>query len=160
MGGEEAIGAAAADTRIRAVIAEGATNRVTADKAWLSVEYGWRGVIQEGIEWLSYSTADLLTDADPPISLHDAVAATAPRPVLLIAAGDVAAEGHAGRYIASASPETVDMWIVPDTGHTGALDTHPGEWAQRVTTFLDEAWASARVPGDSMAMIRPDLAGS
>jgi hypothetical protein len=40
MGGQEAIGAAAADTRIRAVIAEGATNRVTADKAWLSSSTG------------------------------------------------------------------------------------------------------------------------
>jgi dienelactone hydrolase len=139
MGGEEAIGAAATDGRIHAVVAEGATNRVAGDKAWLSDRYGWRGVIQESIEWLTYSTADLLTDADTPISLHDAVAAAAPRPVLLIAAGAVASEGHAGRYIASASPSTVDMWIVPETGHTGGLDTHPDEWELRVTTFLDDA---------------------
>ena len=139
MGGEEAIGAAAADARIRAVVAEGATNRVSGDKAWLSDQYGWRGAIQERIEWLTYSTADLLTDADPPIALHDAVAAAAPRPVLLIAAGNVATEADAGRYIAGASPETVDVWIVPDTGHTGALDTHPDEWERRVTTFLDDA---------------------
>ena len=139
MGGEEAIGAASADARIRAVVAEGATNRVTGDKAWLSDQYGWRGALQECIEWLTYSTADLLTDADPPISLHGAVAAAAPRPVLLIAAGSVATEGHASRYIASASPETVEVWVVPDTGHTGALDTHPDEWEQRVTTFLEDS---------------------
>ena len=139
MGGEEAIGAAAADRRIRAVVAEGATNRVIGDKAWLSEEYGWRGAIQEGIEWLTYSIADVLTDADPPIALHDAVAEAAPHPALLIAAGNVAAERHAARYIASASPETVDVWVVADTGHTGALDTHPDEWEQRVTTFLDDA---------------------
>ena len=54
MGGEEAIGAAASDDRIRAVVSEGATNRMSADRAWLSDEYGWRGVIQEGVEWLLY----------------------------------------------------------------------------------------------------------
>ncbi len=136
MGGEEALGAAATDPRIRAVVAEGATNRVAADKAWLSDEYGWRGVVQEGIEWLTYAAADLLTDAAPPVALHDAVAAAAPRPVLLIAADRVPAEAHADRYIASASPETVDIWVVPDTEHTGALETYPREWADRVTTFL------------------------
>src|SRR5206468_1520008 len=36
MGGEEAIGAAATDPRIRAVVAEGATGRVAADNDWLS----------------------------------------------------------------------------------------------------------------------------
>ena len=35
MGGEEAIGAIGADPGIRAVVAEGATGRVVADRAWL-----------------------------------------------------------------------------------------------------------------------------
>jgi hypothetical protein len=139
MGGEQAIGAAAADERIRAVVAEGATNRVAGDKEWLSEQHGWRGAIQERIEWLTYALVDTLTNARPPIPLHDAVAATAPRPVLLIAAGDVASEGDASRYIASAAKGTVDVWIVSDSGHTAALDTHPDEWEQRVTSFLDDA---------------------
>jgi uncharacterized protein len=142
MGGEEAIGAAASDGRIRAVVAEGATNRMSADRAWLSDEYGWRGVIQEGVEWLLYRTSDVLTSAEPPLSLRDAVSAISPRPVLLIAAGNVAEEGHASRYIRAAAPETVNVWLVPDTGHTAALDTHPDEWEGRVTTFLDDALAT------------------
>jgi dienelactone hydrolase len=139
MGGEEAIGAAAADPRIQAVVAEGATNRTAGDKAWLSEEHGWLGALQERIDALTYGATDLLTAADPPITLHDAVAATAPRPVLLIAAGDVATEADAGRHIRSASPATVELWVVPDTGHTDGLDTHPEEWEQRVTEFLDRA---------------------
>ena len=139
MGGEEAIGAAATDPRIHAVVAEGATNRVTADRDWMSDESGWRGSIQEGIEWLTYNTADLLTYADPPIALHDAVAAASPRPVLLIAGGAMADEAKAGRYIQSGSPSTVDLWVVPNTGHTAALDTQPQQWEQRVTTFLTAA---------------------
>ncbi|MEI8406506.1 MULTISPECIES: alpha/beta hydrolase [unclassified Kribbella] len=140
MGGEEAIGAAASDRRIRAVVAEGATNRVPADRAWLSDEFGWRGALQEGLDWLTYGIADLLTDTDQPLALRDAVAAGAPRKVLLIAAGNRADEGNAGRYIKSASPGTVDLWIVPGTGHTDALRTHPREWEERVTTFLTTAF--------------------
>jgi pimeloyl-ACP methyl ester carboxylesterase len=139
MGGEEAIGAAATDARIRAVVAEGATNRVTGDKVWLSDEYGWRGAIQQGLEWLLYTTTDVLTAAGQPIVLRDAVAAAAPRPVLLIAGGNVPEEGQAGRYIRMGSPETVNLWVVPESGHTAGLDTHPEQWAQRVTTFLDVA---------------------
>lgn len=143
MGGEEAIGAAATNPLIRAVVAEGATNRVTGDKAWLSDEFGVRGAIQEGVEWLLYNTADLLTAADQPTPLHDAVAAAAPTPVLLIAAGAVDDESRAASYIQRGSPDTVEIWVVPDTGHTGGLDTHPEEWEERVVTFLDEALAIA-----------------
>jgi predicted alpha/beta hydrolase len=139
MGGEEAIGAAATDPRIRAVVAEGATNRVTGDRAWMSAEYGWRGTLQEGIEWLTYNTTDLLTAADQPNTLRDAAAAAAPRPVLLIAGGAIADEGHAGRHIQSGSPRTVGLWVVPDSTHTAALDTQPEQWEQRVTAFLADA---------------------
>jgi dienelactone hydrolase len=142
MGGEEALGAAAADPRLQAVVAEGATNRVPADKAWLSDAYGWRGQAQEALERLVYGTADLLTAARPPRPLRAAVAAAAPRPVLLIAAGDVPDEPEAGRYIQSGSPATVELWTAPGAGHTGALQAHPGEWEQRVTTFLDRAIGS------------------
>jgi pimeloyl-ACP methyl ester carboxylesterase len=144
MGGEEAIGAAAANRRIRAVVAEGATNRVAADKAWLPDEFGMRGVASEWLEGLTYSFADLLTAAAPPVSLHDAVRAAAPRPVLLIAAGSVPDESRADRYVQSASPETVSVWVVPRTGHTAALETSPVEWESRVTGFLDRALGTGR----------------
>jgi dienelactone hydrolase len=139
MGGEEAIGAAAGDPRIKAVVAEGATNRAAGDKAWLSDEYGLRGALQEGVERLVYGAADLLTSASPPVTLHDAVAASAPRPVLLIAGGAMPDEAMAGRYIRSASPDTVELWEVAGAGHTGARRAEPDGWEQRVTTFLDGA---------------------
>ncbi len=86
IGGEEVLGAMAADPRIRVAVAEGATNRAFADKRWLSHAYGLRGDLQLGVDWLTYRLTDLLTSAPPPISLADAVRAAAPRPVLLIAA--------------------------------------------------------------------------
>ncbi len=139
MGGEEAIGAAAGDPRIKAVVAEGATNRNAGDKAWLSDEYGLRGALQEGVERLVYGAADLLTAASPPVTLRDAVATSAPRRVLLIAGGAMPDEAQAGRYIQSGSPATVELWEVAGAGHTDGLRTDPTGWEQRVTTFLGHA---------------------
>jgi hypothetical protein len=139
MGGEAAIGAAASDERIRAVVAEGAEHRVAADKAWLSEEFGVAGWVQEHLDWLTYAIADLLTTADQPIALRDAVAAAAPRPMLLIAAGADPDEGRSARSIQGGSPETVAVWLVPGAGHTEGLDTAPAEWEQRVTSFLTGA---------------------
>lgn len=144
MGGEQAIGAAATDPRIRAVVAEGATNRTSGDWAWLPDEYGWRGALQLGIEQLRFGIADLLASAEPPITLRDAVGAAAPQPVLLIAGGSVGDEEHAARYIAGGSPDTVEVWIAPDTGHTDALDVDPVEWERRVISFLAAELGSLR----------------
>jgi dienelactone hydrolase len=137
MGGEQVVGAAATDTRIRAVVGEGVTGRGFADKGWLPRH--WRGWIQRGIDATLYGAADLLTDASPPISLRDAVAAAAPTPVLLVAGGAVMgnAEEDADQWIRAGSPDTVELWVVPDTGHTAALRTQPQEWEATVIGFLD-----------------------
>jgi dienelactone hydrolase len=139
MGGEEAIGAAASDDRIRAVVAEGATNRSLSDRRFLSEAYGVRGRIQQGIDALLFGLTDLLTEADPPTALRDAVAAAAPRPVLLIAAGDVPDESVAGAFVRSGAPTSVELWEVFGSGHTRALSTNPQEWERRVTEFLAAA---------------------
>lgn len=141
MGGEEAIGALAADQRLRAVVAEGATNRVSGDKAWLSDVYGWRGAITEPVDWLVYNVADLLTAASQPTTLRSAVAAAPETPVLLIAAGAVPDELNAARYIQTASPDSVQIWVAPHAGHVGALGADPAEWQARVSTFLGAALA-------------------
>ena len=147
MGGEEAIGAMAADARVRAVVAEGATNRVAADFAWLSDEYGLRGRMQEGVMWFTQQLTDVFTAAGPPISLRDAVAAAAPRPVLLIAAGNVADEAYSARHTQAAAPGSVQVWVVPGADHTGGLHAQPADWEQRVTKFLDAALDPLATPG-------------
>jgi fermentation-respiration switch protein FrsA (DUF1100 family) len=139
MGGEEAIGAMAEDSRITAVVAEGATNRTDADKAWLAEVYGVRGRIQIALEWAQYSLTDLLTDASKPVALSDAVHAAAPRPVLMITAGELEDELHAANFIKQHSPESVTIWTVPEAGHIQGLSTAPVEWENTVTGFLDNA---------------------
>ncbi|EWT03493.1 hypothetical protein N865_17375 [Intrasporangium oryzae NRRL B-24470] len=138
MGGEEAIGAFASDARIKAVVAEGATNRVAGDKAWLSDELGLRGLLQEQLDRLTYGATDLLTPASPPPTLRASAATAAPRPLLLVAAADSFEEVGAARFIAAGSPGSVTVWLAPG-GHTGALAAAPVEWQRRVVRFLDAA---------------------
>jgi uncharacterized protein len=138
MGGEEAIGAAAANPGIHAVVAEGATNRIAADKAFLQDVYGVSGWIQQRIDALTTACTDRLTDADLPITLRAAASAVSPRPVLLITAGNAPDEAHAARYMQRGNAN-VQVWEVPNTGHTKGLNTHPEQWEQRVITFLASA---------------------
>jgi dienelactone hydrolase len=138
MGGEEAVGAAAADPSIRAVVAEGATTRTAADKAgWLPG--GLPGAITRGIDWLTYGIADVLSPASSPTPLHDAIARAHNTPFLLITAGTVADETRAATYFRTAAPDRVQVWNVPGAAHTGGLAARPQEWSARVTAFLDQA---------------------
>jgi fermentation-respiration switch protein FrsA (DUF1100 family) len=137
MGGEEAIGAAAADERIAAVVAEGATGRTAADKTWLSDEYGVVGWFQEQIDRPTYLLVDLFTDASPPRSLEDAVRDASATPFLLIAAGDVPEEQQVGERLVAAGDGNVDLWVVDGAGHTDGLATDPAGWRRRVVGFLD-----------------------
>jgi pimeloyl-ACP methyl ester carboxylesterase len=138
MGGEEAIGAAAADPRVRAVVAEGATGRTAADKdAWLPG--GVSGALQRGLDRVSYAVVDLLTAGSPPTSLRDAVAEASGTPFLLITAGTMPDEEDAAAVLRDAAPDRVQVWTVPGATHTHALSAEPAEWEQRVTGFLDAA---------------------
>lgn len=146
MGGEEAIGAAAGDRRVRAVVTEGATGRTAADKAWMADAYGFNGWVQQRVDDLTYWFTDLLTSTGPPIRLRDAAAQMAPRPLLMITAGEVVEESLAAEYIRSAAPATVQVWEVQGAGHTGGLATAPAEWQTVVLAFLDERLLSAPIP--------------
>jgi dienelactone hydrolase len=139
MGGEEAIGAAAADPRIRAVVAEGATARQAADKAWLSDVYGWRGWLQEQVEKVQDGITDYLSEASPPTALRSAAVNAPDARFLLITAGNVDDEGHAAAYIQAAASDRVTVWNVDGADHTGGYDTQPDDWQQRVIEFLDES---------------------
>lgn len=138
MGGEEAIGAAATDPRIRAVVAEGATARQAADKAWLSDAYGWRGWLQEQLERVQYGITDYLTDASLPISLRSAVKRATDAHFLLIAAGNVDDEALAASHVKSGASDRVTVWKVDGADHTGGFDREPDVWQQRVVDFLDQ----------------------
>ena len=49
------------------------------------------------------------------------------------------AEVDADSWIRAVSPDTVQVWVVPNTGHTAALRTQPRQWEAEVIGFLDAA---------------------
>jgi pimeloyl-ACP methyl ester carboxylesterase len=136
MGGEEALGAAAGDRRIRAVVAEGAENRTYEDRDdWLPGGIG--GWIQRRIDQVTFALVDLATPAAPPIGLRDAAASAAPSPILLIVGEG---EEAAARSIRRGAPARVEIWE-SGTGHIAGLADRGEEWRQRVESFLDRALA-------------------
>lgn len=138
MGGEQAIGAAAADPAIHAVVAEGATHRTAADKAGY-LPGGLAGAIQRGLDLITYGTAAVLSAAPQPGTLHAAIARAHATPFLLIAAGKGVDEPEAVAYLRTAAPERVQTWTVPGASHVNGHTTAPAEWTARVTAFLDRA---------------------
>lgn len=137
MGGEQALAAIGADPRIRAVVAEGVEGQQYADRGWRPHDI--TGFIDRGVDWVQYTAAGLISGAPRPTSIRDAVRAAAPRPVLIIAGGAAASEPVAARWFQSASPATVQGWIVPHAGHTQGLATAPQAWQDRVISFLNAA---------------------
>jgi pimeloyl-ACP methyl ester carboxylesterase len=137
MGGEEAIGAAGADPRIQAVVAEGATGRTAADNEDIRPE-DYATVLERGLDWYAYGLMDLLTDASPPASLRDSIAASDGTEFLLVAAGTVEKEVLAARSMRTAKPQRVQVWAVPGSDHMQGLGTAPQDWERRVVGFLDD----------------------
>ncbi len=139
MGGEEALGAAGSDPRIRAVVAEGATGRTAADKsAWLPG--GIAGFLQRGIDRVSDAETELLTPAPKPEPLIDSIGESS-AVFLVISGGAVPDEARAAAGFRAAAPDRVQTWDVPGAGHTAALGTDPAAWETRVVAFLADALA-------------------
>lgn len=136
MGGEELVGALAAEPRLRVVVAEGVTGRAAADKRWLADQFGVRGSIQVELERFQTAVTNVLTSADPPTALADAVDRT-DTPVFLIAANDVADEAEVARRLSRRGGRSVRMWTAPG-GHTDGLTADPAAWESKVVDFLDE----------------------
>ena len=139
MGGEEALGASGSNDRIRAVVAEGATARSADDEAWLSDEFGVRGLIQEQLERLQDWVTDALTSASVPTSSRAAVEGSGDTRYLLITAGNEPDEARSAAHVSAGAPHRVEIWTVEGAGHTAGLETSPQEWQTRVVAFLDDA---------------------
>lgn len=129
MGGQQAVAAAGDDSRIRAVVADGVVGRH-------SSELDAPTAVDTFLGWLSMETAEMLTEAPHPVPLRDAArAATAS--FLVVAAERVGLEQDFSEILVDAAADRVDVWVAPDSGHTGAFGRHPHEWERRVTEFLD-----------------------
>jgi uncharacterized protein len=140
VGGEMMLQAAASNTRLRAVISEGAGVRSVREH----LLYGRRGWFSLPEAAVQTAAVAVLSGAAPPPSLADLVPRIAPRPLFLIYAG----QGGGGEelnpdyYDAASTPKT--LWKISEAGHGGGYQARPHEYEERVTTFLDRALLGSR----------------
>ena len=133
LGGEVLLDAAAHDRRLAAVVSDGAPGPSTATRP---VPRGRSRARSAGSRCVG---ARRLGHEDRRASLIPMMPRIAPRPVLLVAGGGFPDEIPASRLYRDAGGATVQLWELPDTGHTAGLRTHPAAYERRTVGFLDRA---------------------
>jgi uncharacterized protein len=133
LGGEVLLDAAAHDRRLAAVVSDGATRPVDAGKA------NPKGALERAAEWVIGQSVRTISGMKPSPSLVGIMPAIAPRPVLLVAGGGFPDEIPASRVYRDAGGSSVELWELPDTGHTAGLRKHPAAYERRTVGFLDRA---------------------
>lgn len=135
VGGEMMLQAAASNTRLSAVVSEGAGVRSVREHLLRGV----RGSFSLPVAALQTAAVAVLSGTMPPPSLADLVPRIAPRPLLLIHAGNGGGgeELNPDYYRAASAPKTI--WKIAEAGHVGGFEARPREYEQRVTRFFDRA---------------------
>jgi uncharacterized protein len=133
LGGEVLLEAAARDHRLAAVVSDGAARPMDADKA------DPPPALERAATWLSLESVRAISGMKPSRSLLEFIPRIAPRPVLLVASGGQPAEIPTARMYREAGGANVELWELPDTGHTAGLRKHPAGYERRTIAFLDRA---------------------
>jgi uncharacterized protein len=133
LGGEVLLDAAAHDKRLAAVVSDGATRPTDGDKA------NPKGTVERAFGWLTVRSVRAISGMKTSQSLIPMMPKIAPRPVLLVAGGGFPDEIAASRLYRDAGGSSVQLWELPDTGHTAGLRKHPAAYERRTVGFLDRA---------------------
>jgi uncharacterized protein len=133
LGGEVLLDAASHDERLAAVVSDGATRPMDGDKA------NPKGTVEGALGWLTTQSVRAISGMKTSPSLIPMMPKIAPRPVLLVAGGGFPDEIKASRLYRDAGGSTVELWELPDTGHTAGLRKHPAAYERRTVGFLDRA---------------------
>jgi pimeloyl-ACP methyl ester carboxylesterase len=135
VGGEQLLEAAAGNAGLRAVVSEGAGERSVRE----TLLRGAGAILVLPQQAVLTAAVAVLSGEAPPSSLDELVRRIAPRPILLVYAG----QGQGGEdlnteyYAAAGQPKT--LWEIPEASHTAGLDARPGEYEERVISFFDDA---------------------
>ena len=119
MGGEAVLGASAAVPQLKAIVADGATRRSTAELTTLPVQEFARRELRPARDVRDRAGAPWQRPPAP--LLEEMRRATATR-YLLIAAGGNPLETEFNRYFAEQIGPRVQLWVAPGVGHVGALE--------------------------------------
>ena len=89
-------------------------------------------------DFVFYHVQPFYTGVTEPLSIKSAVAQIAPRPLLLISAGQEYEE-HRVRYFYNAASEPKSLWGIPEATHIDGLSKRPEEYEEKVVEFFDAA---------------------
>ncbi|MDV2481852.1 alpha/beta fold hydrolase [Methanoculleus sp. Wushi-C6] len=146
LGGEVLLGAASEYPQVRAIVADGATQRSVEELHALESE---RPLYRSFTARVLYGVVQIASGTAPPEPLLDSMAAAESTGFLLIAGGNVPQEVAFNEVFTRTAGERAQLWVAPDAGHTGAFGRHPAGYEERVIAFFDTALLSG--PGEEEA---------
>ena len=135
VGGEMLLEAAAGNSRLRAVVSEGAGIRSIREE----LLHGAASIPALPTQTVQTVALAVLSGTPPPPSLRDLVERIAPRSVFLIAAEHGAGGEDLNEDFYRAAGEPKQFWRVDGAGHTGGYRTAPAAYERRVVGFFDRA---------------------
>jgi fermentation-respiration switch protein FrsA (DUF1100 family) len=135
VGGEMMLHTAAGNPGLRAVVSEGAGVRSVREHL-LRGPRGWFSLPEMAVQTAAVA---VMSGAAPPPSLTDLVPLIAPRPVLLIYAGNGAGGEELNPEYFRAASQPKSLWKIQEAGHGGGIDARPREYEKRVVGFFDRA---------------------
>jgi pimeloyl-ACP methyl ester carboxylesterase len=138
-GADVALQVTARDSRVRGLVADGATAQGFSDRP--------PGALNAVASWPMYATAHILTGVPELRPLVTAAAALDSRPAMLVAAGSIPEEIPFNERYARAAGPSVSLWTLPTTGHTRAIHDHRAEYEQRVLRVFEQALGTGLVTG-------------
>jgi pimeloyl-ACP methyl ester carboxylesterase len=138
LGAQMAMLGAARSTAVKAVVADGPG--FTTFEDWPPPES-----VSDWIYWpfdrVFFPLLARETGVYEPLSLRQASAAIAPRPLLLVCGGQVNGECRRARVFAADAGASATLWEIPDASHIQGFELHRAEYERSVTAFLDAALA-------------------
>jgi dienelactone hydrolase len=134
VGGEILLEAAARNYGLKAVVADGAGERLVRE----TLQGGSRMLPAVPSMAVETAAVTVLGDATPPPAIEDVIGRIAPRAVLLVYGehDQPGARELAPQFFAAARPPKT-IWRVPDAGHTGGLSAQPDAYERHVVGFLN-----------------------
>jgi pimeloyl-ACP methyl ester carboxylesterase len=134
-GGEALLGAAGAYPALAAIVADGATQRCTAELLALESE---RPLVRNFTARVMYAAVQLFSGEQPPAPLLDSMRQSGATAFLWIAGGREPMEVAFNQLFAGSLGGRGALWVAPDAGHVGAFGRYPEEYEQRVIDFFEE----------------------
>lgn len=136
LGGEALLGAAADYPEVRAIAADGATQRCPEELMALPSE---RPLYRNFTARVMYAAVQLFSGEAPPRPLLGSMVEADSTRYMLIAGGGDSQEVAFNELFADAVGERAELWVAPGVPHTGALARYPEEYERLVIGFFDAA---------------------